>query len=147
MNMKRFSKRLSTLNQEQVAYINGCQTLQRAVWRICHEDPLFAIRNQIKKFTLREAILILISLRERNKRAILKLAVHKWLKNVQKMNQNEERLRALLKIIFKNYESKIKNKLSTHLMKWRANASISEQEILKKYGHLFEFLDRLLLIR
>jgi hypothetical protein len=141
--MKRFSKRLSTLNQEQVAYINGCQTLQRAVWRICHEDPLFAIRNQIKKFTLREAILILISLRERNKRAILKLAVHKWLKNVQKMNQNEERLRALLKIIFKNYESKIKNKLSTHLMKWRANASISEQEILKKYGHLFEFLDRL----
>ena len=143
MNMKRLSKRLSTLNQEQVAYINGCQTLQRAVWRICHEDPLFAIRNQIKKFTLREAILILISLRERNNRAILKLALHNWLKKVQKMNQNEERLRTLLKIIVKNYDSKVKNKLSTHLLKWRANTSVSEQEILRKYGHLFEFLDML----
>ena len=143
MNMKRLSKRLSTLNQEQVAYINGCQTLQRAVWRICHEDPLFAIRNQIKKFTLREAILILISLRERNNRAILKLALHNWLKKVQKMNQNEERLRTLLKIIVKNYDSKMKNKLSTHLLKWRANTSVSEQEILRKYGHLFEFLDML----
>ena len=104
MNMKRLSKRLSTLNQEQVAYINGCQTLQRAVWRICHEDPLFAIRNQIKKFTLKEAILILISLRERSNKAILKLALHKWLNNVQRLNQNKEKIRALLKIIFLNYE-------------------------------------------
>ena len=85
MKVKRLSKRLSTLNLEQIAYVNGCQTLQRAVWRICHEDALFALRFQIKKFTLREAILILINLRERNNRAILKLALHNWLKKVQKM--------------------------------------------------------------
>jgi len=141
--MKRLSKRLTTLNQEQIAYINGCQTLQRAVWRICHEDPLFAIRNQIKKFTLREAILILISLRERSNRAILKLTLHKWLKNVQRINQNKEKVRALLKIIFLNYEAKNKSNLSRHLLRWKANASVSEQEILKKYGYLFEFLDML----
>ena len=127
MNMKRLSRRLTTLNQEQVAYINGCQTLQRAVWRICHEDPLFAIRNQIKKFTLKEAILILISLRERSNKAILKLALHKWLNNVQRLNQNKEKIRALLKIIFLNYESKNKSNLSRHLLRWKANASASEQ--------------------
>ena len=141
--MVRLSRRLTTLNQEQIAYINGCQTLQRAVWRICHEDPLFAIRNQIKRYTLREAVLVLISLRERNYRAILKLTLHKWLKNVQRLNQNKERIRALLKIIFLNYEAKTKNNLSRHLLRWKANASISEQDILKKYGYLFEFLDML----
>ena len=143
MNMIRLSRRLTTLNQEQIAYINGCQTLQRAVWRICHEDPIFAIRNQIKRYILREAVLVLISLRERNNRAILKLTFHKWLKNVQRLNQNKEKIRALLKIIFLNYESKTKNNLSRHLLRWKANASVSEQDILKKYGYLFEFLDML----
>ena len=60
MNARRLSKRLSTLNQEQVAYINGCNVLQRAVWRITHEDPLFCFRSQIKRYLLREAILILL---------------------------------------------------------------------------------------
>ena len=109
MNARRISKRLTTLNQEQVAYINGCNTLQRAVWRITHEDPLFAIRGQIKKYILREAILILITLRERNNKAVLKLTLLKWLKQAKSISQNEEKLRGLLKIIFLNYESKIKN--------------------------------------
>ena len=56
MKVKRLSKRLSTLNLEQIAYVNGCQTLQRAVWRICHEDALFALRFQIKKFTLQQPL-------------------------------------------------------------------------------------------
>ena len=107
LNVRRLSKRLTTLNQEQVAYINGCNTLQRAVWRITHEDPLFAIRRQIKKYILKEAILVLINIRDRNNRAILKLTLLKWLKQAKSISQNIERLRALLKIIFLNYESKV----------------------------------------
>jgi len=141
MNARRISKRLTTLNQEQVAYINGCNTLQRAVWRITHEDPLFAIRGQIKKYILREAILILITLRERNNKAVLKLTLLKWLKQAKSISQNEEKLRGLLKIIFLNYESKIKNITSKYLQKWAAKTAMSEPEILKKYGYLFRFLE------
>jgi hypothetical protein len=143
MKGRRQSKRISTLNQEQVAYINGCNTLQRAVWRITHEDPLFALRSQIKKYILREAILILITLRERNNRAILKLTLLKWLKQAKSISQNIERLRALLKIIFLNYESKVKTMTSKYLLRWAAKSSKSEAEILRKYGYLFQFLDLL----
>ena len=143
LNVRRLSKRLATLNQEQVAYINGCNTLQRAVWRITHEDPLFAIRRQIKKYILKEAILVLINIRDRNNRAILKLTLLKWLKNAKSISQNIERLRALLKIIFINYESKTKSMLSKYLLRWAANTSVSEAEILQKYGNLLKFLDLL----
>ena len=143
MSMSRLSKRLATLNQEQVAYINGCSTLQRAVWRITHEDPLFALRNQIKKFILREAILVLINIRNRNDRAILKLTINKWLKKVEALRSQNERLRALLKLIFINNDSKMKNLMSKYLHRWQNNASVSERDILKKYGYLFDFLQKL----
>ena len=141
MNARRLSKRLSTLNLEQVAYINGCNVLQRAVWRITHEDPLFCFRSQIKRYLLKEAILILFNLRERNNRALLKLTLLKWLQKAQTVSKNKERLRALLKIIFLNHESKNKTTISKYLLRWAAKASKSEAEILKKYGNLFKFLD------
>ena len=143
MNARRLSKRLSTLNQEQVAYINGCNVLQRAVWRITHEDPLFCFRSQIKRYLLREAILILFNIRERNNRALLKFTLLKWLQKAQTVSKNKERLRALLKIIFLNHESKNKTTISKYLLRWAAKASKSEAEILKKYGNLFKFLDLL----
>ena len=143
MNARRINKRLATLNQEQIAYINGCNILQRAVWRITHEDPLFCFRSQIKRYILREAVLILINLRERSNRAILKLTILKWLQKAQNVAKNNERLRALLKIIFLNNESKNKNAMTKYLHKWAAKASMSESEILKKYGYLFKFLDLL----
>ena len=142
--MNRISKRLATLNQEQVAYINGCATLQRAVWRITHEDPLFALRNQIKKYILKEAILVLINIRQRNNRAILKLTINKWLKKIEALRNQNERLRGLLKLIFINNDSKMKNLLSKYLHRWQNNASsVPEAEILKKYRYLFEFLQKL----
>ena len=143
MNARRISKRLTTLNQEQIAYINGCNILQKAVWRITHEDPLFCFRSQIKRYLLREAILVLINIRERSYRAILKLTLLKWLQKAQTISKNNERLRALLKIIFLNYESKNKTTISKYLLRWAAKTSMTEAEILKKYGYLFKFLDLL----
>ena len=144
MNARRTSKRISTLNQEQIAYINGCNTLQRAVWRITHKDPLSAFGSQIKRFLLRQAILILVSIRERNNKAILKSALMKWLKQAQTISQNKERLRVLLKIIFLNYESNQKTTISKYLLRWAAKTSKSDAEILQKYGYLFQFLDLLI---
>ena len=90
MNARRLSKRLTTLNQEQIAYISGCNTLQRAVWRITHEDPLFCFRSQIKRYSLKEAVLILINHREKRNRAILKLTVLNWLQKAKTITKNND---------------------------------------------------------
>ena len=52
MSLRRYSKRKSTLNQEQIAYINGCATLQRAIWRLAQQDPLSALSSQIDRMKI-----------------------------------------------------------------------------------------------
>jgi uncharacterized protein YifE (UPF0438 family) len=42
-----------------------------------------------------------------------------------------------------NYDSDQKGIISKYFHKWQLNTSVSESEILEKYGHLFEFLDML----
>ena len=105
MSRRRSSKRMSTLNQEQIAYINGCATLQRAIWRLTHKDPLSAMTNQIEERTFRRAIQLLIALREKCRETGLKSAIEKWHNNAKKIRTNKERLRVLLKMMVINYDS------------------------------------------
>ena len=143
LSLRRSSKRMSTLNQEQIAYINGCATLQRAIWRLTHKDPLSAMMNQIEERTIRRAIQLLIALREKCRETGLKSAIEKWHNNAKKIRTNKERLRVLLKMMVINYDSDQKRTLSKYFHRWQLNTHASESEILDKYGHLFEFLDML----
>ena len=143
MSLRRTSKRISTLNQEQIAYINGCVTLQKAIWRLTHRDPLSALWSQIEQRTIKKAIYTLISAREKSRETGLKSAIEKWRQTAKKIRTNDKRLRVLLKMIVLNYDSAQKGILSKYFHKWQLNASPSESEILEKYGHLFEFLDML----
>ena len=38
---------MTTLNQEQIAYINGCATLQRAIWRLAQQDPYMLEKRKV----------------------------------------------------------------------------------------------------
>ena len=126
MSLRRSSKRMTTLNQEQIAYINGCATLQRAIWRLTHRDPLSAIWNQIEQRTIRRAIQILIALREKCRETGLKSALEKWHNNTKKIRTKNERLRVLLKMIVINYDSDLKRMLSKYFHKWQLNTHASE---------------------
>ena len=137
------SKRIATLNQEQIAYINGCAILQKAVWRMTHRDPLSALWSQNNKRIIKRAVNILITIREKSRETGLKCAIEKWHKTIKIIRAKNERLRVLLKMIVMNYDSAQKGIISKYFHKWQLNTSVSESEILEKYGHLFEFLDML----
>ena len=137
------SKRIATLNQEQIAYINGCAILQKAVWRMTHRDPLSALWSQNNKRIIKRAVNILIIIREKSRETGLKCAIEKWHKTIKIIRAKNERLRVLLKMIVMNYDSAQKGIISKYFHKWQLNTSVSESEILEKYGHLFEFLDML----
>ena len=142
-SFQKTSKRIATLNQEQIAYINGCAILQKAVWRMTHRDPLSALWSQNNKRIIKRAVYILISLREKSRETGLKCAIEKWQKTTKMIKAKNERLRVLLKMIVINYDSDQKGIISKYFHKWQLNTSVSESEILEKYGHLFEFLDML----
>jgi hypothetical protein len=80
MSLRKTPKRISTLNQEQIAYINGCAILQKAVWRIAHKDPLSALCSQFELKTIRRACYILIAIREKSRETGLRCAFEKWQK-------------------------------------------------------------------
>ena len=143
MSLHRYSKRISTLNQEQIAYINGCATLQRAIWRLAQQDPLSALSSQIDRMKINKALYTLISIRDKSREKGLISALEKWHQNSKKIINQKERLRVLLKMILVNYDSDQKGIISKYFHKWKLNTSVSEPEILKKYGNLFEFLDML----
>ena len=67
MSLRRYSKRMTTLNQEQIAYINGCATLQRAIWRLAQQDPLSALSSQIDRMKINKALYTLISIRDKSR--------------------------------------------------------------------------------
>ena len=99
MSLRRTSKRIIALNQEQISYINGCATLQKAIWRMTHRDPLSAFWSQINQKIIKRAFYVLISLREKNRESGLKSAIFKWRKTVETLKSENERLRVLLKMI------------------------------------------------
>ena len=143
MSIRKTTKRISTLNQEQIAYINGCAILQKAVWRMTHKDPLSALCSQFEIKTIRKTLYSLIAIREKSRETGLKNAFEKWQKITKTIRNKKERLRVLLKMIVINYDSDQKGTISKYFHKWQLNTSVSESEILEKYGHLFEFLDML----
>ena len=136
-------KKTSELNNDQVAYIKGSSILQRAVWRITHKDPLIAMRNKVSSFLLRDAILLMIGLRERFQKIKLRNALHKWLNNCRKINENLEKRRVLLKLALMAKDGKLKNLLGKYFQIWKSVLNVSEKDILDKYGALFKLLDNL----
>ena len=73
-------KRASALSAEQIAYIKGCAKLQIAVWRICHSSPLKALSDKTSINILRQAIMTLMEVRERNKKQAERSTISIWFK-------------------------------------------------------------------
>ena len=139
MNSKQ--KNVSALTKEQIAYIKGCSLLQTAVWRISHRDPLKAIGNTLANSIFKNAILIMMVIREKNRREALKATLQLWSKKIKLLKAFLNQRRVLLKFVVNNTEAKIKAILSKNLMKWKSLSRHSEKDFLIKYGALFKLLD------
>ena len=138
MNTKQ--KNVSALNKEQVAYIKGCSILQTAVWRITHRDPLKAIGNSISGSLFKNAVLIMMSAREKNRANILREALKKWLRNANLLNALLEKRRVLLKHSVLNKDSKLKNLLSKYFQRWKSVYVFPKKKFLKNMGHSLKCL-------
>ena len=134
-------KRISALSEEQISYIKGCSILQCAVWRISHKDPLFALQIKISNYIFKEATLLLVNIREKRSKDILKRALEKWLKICKLFNKIAEKRKTLLKLLFIAKEMKLKEIKSKYFQRWKNSISVSETDILDKYGSIFKLLE------
>ena len=141
MSSRNRRNQFDDLSTEQISYIKGSRILQIAVWRITHSDPLSAMHHKVSSYILREAIILLINIRERFVKIKLKMALQKWLKICKKMRGVNERRRVLLKLLVLGKDAKIKSILSKYILRWKKMLKVSEKEILEKYGALFKLID------
>ena len=141
--MPKMSKRKNESNNNQFAYINGCSILQRTVWRLSQDDLLTAMINKVSSLLLRDAILLLINIRKRLLKLKMRIVLNKWLKSSMKMNEVINKRNILLKLIILAKDAKYKALLAKYFQKWKSVLSISEKEILNKYGTIFKLLDNI----
>ena len=136
--MQNDIKRYEDLSDEQIAYIKGSRILQTAVWRITYPDPLTAIHHKVSAFILREAVILLINIREKFQKIRMKMALQKWLKICKKFRTNYEKRRVLLKLIVLAKDARIKAIKQKYFLRWKNMPNVSERDILEKYGAIFK---------
>jgi hypothetical protein len=127
--------RRSTITPEQMSFINGVSTLQRAVWRLTYKDPYNALMYYFHFSSLSDYLMKLMRLRERCEKNIRSRAIQKWVNNALGMRSDADSKRmALLLKLFNLYEKNKNNKknlLSRALHKWQNQALALENYLLK----------------
>ena len=127
--------RRSTITPEQMSFISGVSTLQRAVWRITYKDPYNALMYYFHFSSLSDYLMRLMRLRERCEKYILRKAVQKWVNNALGLRSDADSKRvALLLKLFNLYEKNKNNKkiiLSRALHRWKNQALALENYLLK----------------
>ena len=127
--------RRSTITPEQMSFINGVSTLQRAVWRITYKDPYNALMYYFHFSSLSDYLMRLMRLRERCEKYIKRNAVQKWVNNALGLRSDADSKRvALLLKLFNLYEKNKNNKkmiLSRALHRWKNQALALENYLLK----------------
>ena len=123
--------RRSTITPEQMSFISGVSTLQRAVWRITYKDPYNALMYYFHFSSLSDYLMRLMRLRERCEKYMLRKAIQKWVNNAIGLRSDADS--KLLKL-FNLYEKNKNNKniiLSRALHRWKNQGLALENYLLK----------------
>jgi hypothetical protein len=121
----------SIITPEQMSFIRGVPTLQRAVCRITYKDPYNALMYYFHFSSLSDYLMRLMRLRERCEKYMLRKAIQKWVNNAIGLRSDADS--KLLKL-FNLYEKNKNNKniiLSRALHRWKNQGLALENYLLK----------------
>ena len=126
----------STITPEQMSFINGVPTLQRAVCRITYKDPYNALMYYFHFSILSDYLMRLMRLRERCEKYMLRKAIQKWVYNAISLRSDTDFKRVVLLLkLFNLYEKNKNNKnniLSRVLLhRWKNQGLALENYLLK----------------
>jgi len=122
-------------------YLKGSEILQRAVWRITHEDPLNAMGDKLYESDVRYRLLKLVKIKKLTDDNLLRKYFNRWKINALKgvdPNVLYKLLAKLIEITSNNHKKKI---LSKKFNKWRRAAGINPYDSLQKARDLYDLVD------
>ena len=122
-------------------YLKGSEILQRAVWRITHEDPLNAMGDKLYESEVKYKLLKLVKIKKLTDNNLLRKYFNRWKINALKgvdPNVLYKLLAKLIEITSNNHKKKI---LSKKFNKWRRAAGINPYDSLQKARDLYDLVD------
>ena len=124
-----------------LSYLKGSEILQRAVWRITHEDPLNAMGDKLYESEVKYKLLKLVKIKKLTDNSLLRKYFNRWKINALKgvdPNVLYKLLAKLIEITSNNHKKKI---LSKKFNKWRRAAGINPYDSLQKARDLYDLVD------
>lgn len=126
------------------AYKNGIEVLEKAFWRISHDDILMSIISLFRELISKKLILIISSMNDKSKKEILTKYFYRWKYNSMmiKKNISDKEKKIRLKIILLRQENNRIKILSKFFNKWKSNTLIkvnkkNSKEVNNNFCYLY----------
>jgi len=123
INKIRLIYNTKNILNHKLAYKNALGTLEKAFWRISYEDLLMSSFNKFKQIILHNFIVVISSIRQKNKEDILRKILYRWkfISNILKNKNNDKEKQVRLKLLLLRHENNHIKILSKFLNKWKYN--------------------------
>lgn len=123
INKIRLIYNTKNILNNKLAYKNALGTLEKAFWRISYEDLLMSSFNKFKQIILHNFIVVISSIRKKNKEDILRNILYRWkfISNILKNKNNDKEKQVRLKLLLLRHENNHIKILSKFLNKWKYN--------------------------
>lgn len=123
INKIRLIYNTKNILNNKLAYKNALGTLEKAFWRISYEDLLMSSFNKFKQIILHNFIVVISSIRKKNKEDILRKILYRWkfISNILKNKNNDKEKQVRLKLLLLRHENNHIKILSKFLNKWKYN--------------------------
>ena len=115
----RLSNNAGVIKLDQLGYINGSKILEKAAFRIAHEDVLVAVSYKIRAVYLRRFTAVIISMNNRTENELLRKYLYRWRINANPLKNTTDEIKKALKLLYLRYDNNLKNLLSKFFNRWR----------------------------
>lgn len=124
------------------AYKNGIEVLEKAFWRITHDDILMSLISLFRSVISKKLVLIISSINNKNKKEILTKYLYRWkyTSKMMKKNISDKEKKIRLKIILLRQENNRIKILSKFFNKWKSNTLINKKnskEVNNNFCYLY----------
>ncbi len=96
-------------DQNLLNYLKGSEILQRAVWRISHEDPLHAMGDKLYDSEVKFKLLKLVKIKKLTDNSLLRKYFNRWKRNALKGVDADILYKLLAKLIQISSNSSLQN--------------------------------------
>ena len=124
------------------SYKNGIEVLEKAFWRISHDDILMSLISLFRSIISKKLVLIISSMNNKNKREILTKYLYRWKYTsmmIKKSISDKEKTIRLKIILLRQENNRIKI-LSKFFNKWKSKTLINKKnskEINNNFCYLY----------